>query len=117
MNRNPTNSEKQPQRPAPPSARGKKPQRDEPSPAQKPGVEGEGSYTASRRYNDGVREHLENNDVEREGEEAREALEGDEREALEAAEEQGKRGATPGGVRPVQQTESGLGGPQPHGKG
>lgn len=116
MNRNPTSSEKQPQRPAPPSARGKKPQRDEPSTVQKSGVEGEGSYTASRRYNDGVREHLENNDVEREAEEARKALEGDEREALEAAEEQGKRGATPG-VRPVQQTESGLGGPAPHGKG
>ncbi|MEY2930090.1 MAG: hypothetical protein RL033_839 [Pseudomonadota bacterium] len=115
MNRNPTNSEKQPQRPAPPSTRGKKPQ--QPSPAQQAGVEGEGSYTASRRYNEGLREHLENNDVEREGEEAREALEGDEREALEAAEEQGKRGATRGGVRPVQQTESGLGGPQPHGKG
>lgn len=117
MNRNTTSNEKQPRRPpAPPSSRGKKPQQGEQADAQQPGVEGEGSYTATRRYNEGVREHLDTHDVEAEAEEAREALEGDEREELQAAEEQGKRA---GGrdIRPVQQTESGLGGPQPgHGK-
>jgi hypothetical protein len=117
MNRNSTSSEKQPQRPPPPpSTRGKKPQRGGQADAQKPGVEGEGSYTAARRYNEGLREHIEQQDVDAEAEEALEALEGDEREELQAAEEQGKRGAAQG-VRPVQQTESGLGGPQPrHGK-
>ena len=116
MNRNSTSSDKQPQRPAPPSTRGKTPPA-QPAEAQGPGVEGEGSYTATHRYNEGLREHIEQHDVESEAEEAREALEGDEREELEAAEEQGKRGPARG-VRPVQQTESGLGGPQPqHGKG
>jgi hypothetical protein len=75
-------------------------------------VEGEGSYTAARRYNEGLREHIQKHDVESEAEEALEAVEGEERAELEAAEEQGKRGNT-SGVRPVQQTESGLGGPQP----
>ena len=110
MNRNTTSSDKQPQRPpTPPSVRGKKPQRSEQPDAQQPGVEGEGSYTATRRYNEGLQEHLANHDVEAEAEEAREALEGEEREELEAAEEQGKRA----GIRPVQQTASGLGGPAP----
>lgn len=112
MNRNTTSSDKQPQRPPPaPSSRGKKPQPG----AQQPGVEGEGSYTATRRYNEGVQEHLATHDVEAEAEEAREALEGEEREELEAAEERGKRAGA--NIRPVQQTESGLGGPRPaHGK-
>ncbi len=109
MNRNTTSSEKQPGR-QPPSTRGKKPQA--PAGTQQPSVEGEGSYTATRRYNEGVREHLQTHDVEAEAEEAREALEGEEREELEAAEEQGKRAAHRQ-MRPVQQTESGLGGPQP----
>jgi len=53
-------------------------------------VEGEGSYTATHRYNEGVREHLQTHDVEGEAEEAREALEGDERAELEQAEQRGK---------------------------
>jgi hypothetical protein len=53
-------------------------------------VEGEGSYTATHRYNEGLAEHIKNHDVESEAEEAREALEGDEREELERAEERGK---------------------------
>jgi hypothetical protein len=56
------------------------------------GVEGEGSYTATRRYNEHLANHLESHDVEREAEEAREALEGDEREELEAAERRAKQG-------------------------
>lgn len=117
MNRNSTTSEKQPRRaPPPPSSRGNAPRRGEQPGAQEPGVEGEGSYTATRRYNDGVREHLATHDVESEAEAAREALEGEEGEELAAAEERGKRGGDRG-IRPVQQTESGLGGPQPeHGK-
>jgi hypothetical protein len=112
MNRN-TSTDKEPRRPPPPpSSRGRKSRRDEPPGAQQPGVEGEGSYTATRRYNEGVQEHLANHDVEAEAEEAREALESDERQELEAAEEQGKRGGSRG-IRPEQQTESGLGGPQP----
>lgn len=113
MNRNTTSNDKQSRRPPPaPSSRGKKPQTGAPQ----PGVEGEGSYTATRRYNEGVQEHLATHDVEAEAEEALEALEGEEREELEAAEERGKRGGGHG-IRPVQQTESGLGGPEPgHGR-
>jgi hypothetical protein len=55
-------------------------------------VEGEGSYTGTRRYNEHLGKHLESHDVEREAKEAREALEGDEREELEAAERRGKQG-------------------------
>jgi hypothetical protein len=113
MNRN-TSNEKQPkQPPPPPSTRGKKEAPRTPATTPGSGVEGEGSYTATRRYNEGLREHIEHHDVESEAEAARQAVEGDERAELEAAEEQGKRGP----ARPVQQTESGLGGPQPqHGK-
>lgn len=111
MNRNTTSEKPRNQPPSPPSSRGKKT-----PPDQGAAVEGEGSYTATHRYNEGLQEHVKHHDVEAEAEEAREALEGDEREELEAAEEQGKRGPARG-VRPVQQTESGLGGPQPqHGK-
>jgi hypothetical protein len=56
------------------------------------GVEGEGSYTATRRYNEHLGKHLESHDVEGEAKAAREALEGDEREELEAAERRGKQG-------------------------
>lgn len=56
-------------------------------------VEGEGSYTATHRYNEGLKEHLRTHDVESEAEEAREALEGDERTELEQAEQRGKRRA------------------------
>jgi hypothetical protein len=56
------------------------------------GVEGEGSYTATRRYNEHLGKHLESHDVQREAKEAREALEGEEREELEAAERRGKQG-------------------------
>jgi hypothetical protein len=55
-------------------------------------VEGEGSYTGTRRYNEHLAEHLQSHDVEREAKEAREALEGEERQELEAAERQGKQG-------------------------
>ena len=63
------------------------------------GVEGEGSYTATHRYNEGLREHVQNHDIEREAEAAREALEGDEREELEQAEQRGKRGPLPSDQR------------------
>ena len=58
-------------------------------PAENEHVEGEGSYTATHRYNEGVREHLQTHDVESEAEEAREALEGDEGAELQEAEQRG----------------------------
>ncbi|HVZ36052.1 MAG TPA: hypothetical protein VG963_26675 [Polyangiaceae bacterium] len=73
------------------------------------GVEGEGSYTATHRYNERLKKQLESEDVEQLAEEARKALEGDEREELEEAEQLAKQGrslkqgarqdaaATPGG--------------------
>ena len=58
-------------------------------------VEGEGSYSGTRRYNEQVKRHIENNDPEQLAEEAKRALEGDEREELEEAERRGKRGPSP----------------------
>jgi hypothetical protein len=101
MNRQTGTSDKNSQpKPVPPrnpshSAKNQRSQKSsaDPDPAQRVDpaqVEGEGSYTATHRYNEGVREHIQNHDVEREAEEAREALEGDERPELERAEERGK---------------------------
>ena len=99
MNRQTGTSDKNSQpKPVPPrnpshSAKNQRSQKSSADPAQRVDpaqVEGEGSYTATHRYNEGVREHIQNHDVEREAEEAREALEGDERPELERAEERGK---------------------------
>lgn len=59
------------------------------------GVEGEGSYTATRRYNEHLKKHLETQDTETLAEEARKALEGDEKAELEDAERRAKRGPPP----------------------
>jgi hypothetical protein len=99
MNRNtgsPNKSQSQPQPAQPPrdSSQSAKNQRSQRTSAGEPGenqqVEGEGSYTATHRYNEGLREHLQTHDVEGEAEEAREALEGDERDELQQAEQRGK---------------------------
>lgn len=58
-------------------------------------LEGEGSYTATRRYNRHLAEHQQKEDVEALAEEALEALESDEAEELARAEQQGKRGPKP----------------------
>lgn len=55
-------------------------------------VEGEGSYTSTRRYNEHLKRTIETKDTEELGEQARQALEGDEREELEEAERRAKRG-------------------------
>jgi hypothetical protein len=70
-------------------------QRSEPQPAQpaQPAqVEGEGSYSATRRYNAGLKKHIESADVDELAEAAREALEGEEGQELRDAEERAKRG-------------------------
>jgi hypothetical protein len=58
-------------------------------------VQGEGSYTGARRYNEHVKKHAETADVEELARQAREALEGDEKAELEAAEQKGKSGPRP----------------------
>jgi hypothetical protein len=55
-------------------------------------LEGEGSYTATRRYNRHLGEAIDSGDIEAAADEARRALEGPEGPALKAAEEAGKRG-------------------------
>ena len=55
-------------------------------------VEGEGSYTATRRYNQHLGDAVDSGDLEAAADEARRALEGPEREELERAEQQGKEG-------------------------
>jgi hypothetical protein len=58
----------------------------------KPVVEGEGSYTGTRRYNERLREHLRSGNTDKEAREAREALEGAEGAELEEAERRAKKG-------------------------
>lgn len=59
------------------------------------GVEGEGNYTGSRRYDEHVKKHVQNADTEELGKQAKRALEGDERAELEEAEQRAKRGPLP----------------------
>jgi hypothetical protein len=56
------------------------------------GVEGEGSYTATHHYNEGVRESVKKGDIEKLGQAAEKALEGPEGEELRQAEKAGKQG-------------------------
>ena len=55
-------------------------------------LEGEGSYSATRRYNAGVRDHVRSADVAQLGKKAAKALEGPEGAELEKAEKLAKRG-------------------------
>ena len=55
-------------------------------------LEGEGSYTATRRYNAGVTDHVRSANVSELGKKAAKALEGPEGKALKEAEKAGKRG-------------------------
>jgi hypothetical protein len=80
-----------------------KPEKTNPDAAQpEAGVEGEGSYTSARRYNDRLQKHIEDEDVEAQAEAAKKALEGDERKELEDAERRAKRGPVPPRPEPSQ---------------
>jgi len=57
-------------------------------------VEGEGSYTGTRKYNQHLAEHQSKEDVDQLADKARKALEGEEGDELRRAEEAGKRGPT-----------------------
>lgn len=59
-------------------------------PEKNAGVEGEGSYTATRKYNADLEKALEKGNTEELAEKARKALEGPERKELEEAERVGK---------------------------
>lgn len=61
----------------------------------KPGVGGEGDYAATERYNERLKKHIQNEDTEELGREAKRALEGDEKGELEEAERRAKRGPVP----------------------
>jgi hypothetical protein len=61
----------------------------------KPGVGGEGSYEATERYNERLKKHIQNEDTEKLGKEAKSALEGNEKSELEEAERRAKRGPVP----------------------
>jgi len=58
----------------------------------KKSLEGEGSYSATRRYNAGLAEHVRSADVAGLGKNAAKALAGGEAAELKQAEKQGKRG-------------------------
>lgn len=63
-------------------------------------VEGEGSYTGTRRYNENLEKHIQKGNVEQEAREAKRALEGDEGDQLREAERRAKQG--PKRVEPAQ---------------
>jgi hypothetical protein len=52
-------------------------------------IQGEGNYEAARRYDEKLRDHVQNHDIEREARDAEPASAGEERE-MEQAEELGK---------------------------
>lgn len=58
-------------------------------------IEGEGSYEATRRYNQDVRDFAKSGEVEEKARDAKDALEGTEGDALKDAEQQGKSGKVP----------------------
>ena len=58
----------------------------------KKSLEGEGSYSATRRYNSGLAAHVQSADVAGLGKKAAKALDGAEGSELRQAEKQGKRG-------------------------
>ena len=58
------------------------------------GVEGEGSYTATHTYNEGVEKSVKAGRSEELGTQAKKALEGPEGESLRQAEKAGKAGQT-----------------------
>jgi hypothetical protein len=69
-------------------------------------VEGEGSYSATRRYNQHLGDAIDSTDLEAGAEAARLAMEGPEREALERAAAKAKKGPLhrPQGRSPAPQT-------------
>ena len=62
------------------------------APNEPSGVEGEGSYTSTQRYNERLQKHVQNEDTEKLGKQAKTALEGEEGAELKEAERRGKRG-------------------------
>lgn len=62
------------------------------SKSKKSGLEGEGSYSATRKYNEGLAKHQKQANVDELAKRARKAVEGSEAGELRRAEEQGKRG-------------------------
>jgi|APTNR8051073442_1049403.scaffolds.fasta_scaffold04187_2 hypothetical protein len=69
----------------------------------KPSIEGEGSRTAARHYNEGTKEFVKNADVEQKAKDAKKAVEGPEGEELRDAEDTGRaaaRGEDPQVKRP-----------------
>ena len=58
----------------------------------KSALEGEGSYTATRRYNQHLAEAIDSGDIEAAADEARRAVEGPEGEELARAAEEAKKG-------------------------
>lgn len=60
-----------------------------------PKIEGEGSYEATRRYNQDARDFVKSGEVEEKARDAKNALEGTEGDALKDAEQKGKSGKVP----------------------
>ncbi len=72
--------------------------------SKKSDLEGEGSYTATRRYNQHLAEAMDSGDIEAAADEARRAVEGPEGKELARAAEEAKKGPK---HKPAPPTESG----------
>jgi len=70
-----------------------KPQNDKPSKdsGAKPGPYGEGNYEATRQYNQGVKEHMDKHDIEKEARDAAPKSDAEAKEMLEAEREAASR--------------------------
>jgi hypothetical protein len=88
-----TNSKDDKQQKAQPGSKGQQQQQ-----GGEGGQYGEGNYKATRQYNEGVKEHVQNHDIEKE---ARDAAPKSDREAkeMEEAERIGKSRARGGGIK------------------
>ena len=64
----------------------------EPKQTEQGGVEGEGSYTATHNYNDGLRESVKKGDADMLGQDAEKALDSSEGDDLREAEKAAKNG-------------------------
>ncbi len=69
-------------------------------------VEGEGSYSATRKYNQHVADSIERGDIESGAEEALAAIQGSEGKELKHAEELAKKGPKPSSTASARKTNS-----------
>jgi hypothetical protein len=69
----------------------KQPRKDNPTQGGKPGVHGEGNYEASRKYNEGLKDHVQHHDIEKEARDAAPKSDAEAKEMKDAEREAASR--------------------------